>query len=247
MSKNQPELEKQPLITQQFVLKVTMAVGVLLVATLIIYIGGNYWSKSISHGGHTPDQTIHQITIGQSTLSVQANNIRFSEQRRDGVANRLNLYFNWPEFLGYTKEKTSDFNNIGQEPPLIFVDITRSGAQMDMSARFNPIYRNFIDSKPIEGPNNLVFYKMSDSSNFKNELIYTEKLVKERPFVIKCLSETLENPNDSKTPSSTECQRDINIIGNLSITYRYSKHLLPNWEEIENKLIAFLKLNLKTQ
>lgn len=243
MTQNQPELEKQPLITPSFVLKVTIAVGVLLFATLIIYVGGNYWSKSVSHGGHTIDQSIHEVTIGQGTLSVNANNIRFSEQRRDGVANRLNLYFNWPNFTGYTEENAGDFNDAGKEPQLIFVDIARSNEQMDMSGRFNPIYRNFIDSEPIDGPNKLIFYRMSDSSNFKDELIYTERLVKERPFVIKCLADTTDN----KTPSSTECQRDINIIGNLSVTYRYSKHLLADWESIEDKLIDYLQHTLKVQ
>lgn len=243
MTKNQPELEKQPLITPSFVLKITIAVGALFIATLIIYIGGDYWSKSISHGGHTVDQSIHRVTIGKGTLSVKSNSIRFSEQRRDGIANRLNLYFNWPEFIGYTEENASDFNNSGQNPQLIFVDITRSNEQMDMSSRFNPIYRNFIDSEPIEGPGKLIFYKMSDSSNFKDELIYTERLVKERPFVIKCLADT----TDSKTPSATECQRDINIVGNLSVTYRYSKHLLPDWQTIEDKLINYLQLTLEVE
>lgn len=243
MTKNPPELEKQPLITQSFVLKVTIAVGALLIATLIIYIGGNYWSKSISQGGHTLDQSIHKVTIGKGTLSVQANNIRFSEQRRDGVANRLNLYFNWPEFIGYSDQNATDFNDTGQDPQLIFVDIAKSNGQMDMSGRFNPIYRNFIESQPVDGPENLIFYKMSDSSNFKDELIYTERLVKERPFVIKCLADA----SDSKTPSATECQRDINIIGDLSVTYRYSKHLLPQWKAIEDTLIDYLQLTLKVQ
>lgn len=243
MTQNPPELEKQPLITSSFVLKVTIAVGAMLIATLFIYIGGNYWSKSISHGGHSLDQSVHEITIGSGTLSVKANNIRFSEQRRDGVANRLNLYFNWPEFTGYTEENANQFNDAGQDPQLIFVDIARSNGQMDMSSRFNPIYRNFIDSEPVDGPEGLVFYKMSDSSNFKDELIYTERLVKERPFVIKCLADTTDN----KTPSATECQRDINIIGDLSVTYRYSKHLLGDWRAIEGKLIEYLQLTLKVQ
>lgn len=243
MTKNQPEIEKQALITPNFVRRVTISVGALLLATLVIYIGGNFWSKSISHGGHTVDQSIHTITIGKGTLSIKANNIRFSEQRRDGVTNRLNLYFNWPKFTGYTEENASDFNNAGQNPQLVFVDITRTSGQMDMSNRFNPIYRNFIDSEPLEGPEDLIFYKMSENSNFRDELIYTERLVKERPFVIKCLA----NKEDNKTPSATECQRDINIIGDLSVTYRYSKHLLPNWQVIENKLIEYLQSTLRVQ
>ncbi|WP_162652319.1 hypothetical protein [Lentilitoribacter sp. Alg239-R112] len=241
MTKDQPEFEKQPLITPNFLWRVTSAIGALLIATLIIYIGGNYWSKSISHGGHTVDQSKHNITIGKGTLSVTANSIRFSEQRRDGVTSRLNLYFNWPDFTGYTKENAGDFNDAGEDPNVIFVDVAKSNGQMDMSSRFNPIYRNFIDSAPLEGPGELVYYRMSDSSNFKGELIYTERLVKERPFVIKCLADTTNN----KTPSATECQRDINIIGNLSVTYRYSQHLLPHWEAIESKLIKFLQLTLK--
>lgn len=234
--KNDTESSTNPIISPKFAWRLSIIVGVLVLATLAINIAGQIFSKSILTAGHTPDRTIYNVQLGNTTLGISANTMRFDKQRRDGLANGVNLYFAWPEFEGYSASLKDKFNTVDDNTPLIFVNITKSEGNVDMSARFNPIYTNFLEGVPKAGPDGLVRYKMSPQSSYNDESLYVEEIAKEKPFVIKCLQ------GDTATASSsTGCQRDVNYGDGLTLSYRYSEHLLPEWRAIEQAILNHIQ------
>lgn len=230
----------KPLITPKFAWRVAFVVAVLLAVTLIIHLGGRYFSSSIVKAGHTNDQQRYSIIMGQNTLNITANIIRFDSQRRNGVADGVKLYLSWPEMQGYTDTTKDKFNDIGANSSLIFIDIGYSKNQVDMSSRFEPIYRNFIEGVPTPGPNGLVVYKMSPQSSYKGEILYMESITKERPYVIKCLQNKVGD-----TSHSTGCQRDVNFGQGLRLTYRFSESMIAQWYNIEQNVVQFARQMLK--
>jgi hypothetical protein len=230
----------KPLITPKFAWRVAFVVAILLIVTLIIHLGGKYFSDSIVKAGHTDDQQIYSIIMGENTLNVAANTIRFDSQRRNGVADGVKLYLSWPEMAGYSDVTKNKFNDTGGNSSLIFIDIGYSNNQVDMSSRFEPIYRNFIQGAPNAGPNGLVFYRMSPQSSYSGEILYTENITKERPYVIKCLQ---NKPGD--TANSAGCQRDINIGKGLRLTYRFSEAQIAQWRSIEEQVLTFAQQIIK--
>lgn len=228
--------EHKPLITPKFAWRVASVVGILLVITLVIHLTGKYFSGSIIKAGHTDDQRQYSVILGQNTLNIAANTIRFESQRRNGVADGIKLYLSWPEMAGYTNETKNKFNDIGANSSLIFLDIGYSEGQVDMSSRFDPIYRNFIEGSPNAGPDGLVFYKMSAQSSYSGEILYIEAITKERPYVIKCLQN-----KSGDTTNSAGCQRDVNFGQGLRLTYRFSESRIAQWRSIEQQVINFAK------
>ena len=224
----------KPLISPKFAWRVALVVGILLVVTLIIHLTGRYFSNSIVKAGHTDDERKYSIVLGQNTLDISANAIRFDTQRRNGVADGVKLYLSWPEMKGYTDATKDKFNDVGTNSSLIFIDIGFSNNQVDMSSRFEPIYRNFLVGAPNPGPNGLVFYKMSAQSSYSGEILYIERITKERPYVIKCLQN-----NSGETANSAGCQRDINFGQGLRLTYRISEARIAQWREIEQQVLLF--------
>ena len=235
----QVEEPQQSLISSKFAWRLAIAVGILLLATVIINLAGRYFSSSILMAGHTPSTERYNIVIGNNTLNIPANAIRFGNQRRSGAAQGINLYLSWPEFQGYQNSTQEAFNSVDEQSKLIFIDIAQNGNQGDMSSRFDPIYRNFLEGSPQPAPNGLVQYRMSPQSTYKDEIIYVESVTKEKPFTIKCLV-----PNN-QLESSTGCQRDINLGNNLSVTYRYSEQLIPHWRDIEQGIINTINGSLQ--
>lgn len=237
---NPTDPSQQPIITPKFAWRVAIVVMILLLATLIIHQTGKYLSKSIVNAGNTTDTQIYRLVMGDNNLNLQANSIRFEKQRRNGVSNGVKLYLSWPEMLGYSERTSEKFNSVDQQSALIFIDIAIAPDQVDMSSRFDPIYRNFLEGAPMAGPDGLVAYKMSPQSSYSDEILYVEQVTKERPFVVKCL----QNKTDQNT-SSAACQRDINFANGLRFTYRFSESLISQWRLIEKKVSQFAKNSLE--
>ena len=85
--------------------------AVLALLSVAISVGGNWFGHSIAMAGHTDDTTVHEIVIGNNVIAAPANTIRFERARRDGVADRLDLYLRWPDMDGYSEAARDDFNH----------------------------------------------------------------------------------------------------------------------------------------
>lgn len=120
-----------------------------VVALAIISIGlvlaGRYFGHTISLGGHTEETTLHEVVIGNSILELPANAIRFRSQRRDGVAERVDLYLHWPDMQGYQPVFIGDFNGSGDKKTLLFLTFEPRATSRDMSGRYGPIYSTLTD------------------------------------------------------------------------------------------------------
>ena len=91
--------------------RVFYAFAALALLSVAISVGGKWLGRSIAMAGHTDDTTIHEIVIGNNVISAPANAIRFERDRRDGVADRLDLYLHWPDMDGYSEAARDDFNH----------------------------------------------------------------------------------------------------------------------------------------
>lgn len=228
-------MNKQPLITDSFIKRVSLGIAILLGLTILIYIVGRTYGERMLLDGHTDDQMRLQIIIGDEILSIKANQIRFANQRKEGQTDGISLYVSWPEFEGYQQSNKQKFNQSGATSQLVFINLGQSDGTADMSARYNPIYQNFIHGTPEDGPSGLLRYQMQPQSNFKDEILYAEKIIKERPFVILCYDRRAKD-----IPNAANCQRDIQLDRNLTITYRYAQEMLKDWQQIEEATLSYL-------
>ena len=140
-----------------------------LVSVLISFVGRQIGSE-ISMGGHTDDVTPHEIVIGSDIVSVPANMIRFPEQRRDGIADRMDLYAQWPSLSGYTPAAKPIFNNQDKAGRLLFISFEQRVMTRDMSGRFAPIYKSMIEGAGEPLPNGLVRYPSAGKGRFSRRV-----------------------------------------------------------------------------
>jgi hypothetical protein len=209
--------------------------GALALLSVAISIGGKWLGRSIALAGHTDDTTLREIVIGNKVVSVPANAIRFERDRRDGVAERLDLYLHWPDMRGYSAALRNDFNNVGGTRRIIFVSIEEQMMSRDMSGRFHPIYRQLIAPRGRPGPSGVGFFDFTDKSGYMNEVLAVAARPGADPFVARCLS------GPSAEESLAPCERDILVGNGLSLTYRFPADLLADWQTLDEAIAGQAK------
>jgi len=216
----------------RFATRAFFVLAALAVLSVAVGASGKRFGGSMALAGYTDDPTPIDVIIGKDVVVAPANTIRFDSARRSGHATRLDLYLRWPTLEGYTPAGRDDFNNVGGKRNILFLSFEERMMSRDMSGRFDPIYRTLIDWPGQPGQAGLTFYEFSRNSGYLDESLAVALREGADPFVARCLEgEAAEN-------SLAPCERDVDIGGNLSLTYRFARELLPEWRILDAVVTA---------
>jgi hypothetical protein len=219
-------------IDQTFMVRAFYVFAVLAAASLALALAGRWFGGAIAMGGYTDDSTVHGIAVGQDVLYVPANAIRFAHSRRDGPAERLDLYLRWPDLSGYSKSAADDFNNAGGRKDILFLSFEPRMMSRGMSDRFEPIYRSLIMAPGTPAEDGLTLYDFKPDIGYVNEKLAVAPRQAATPFVARCLT------GAAAEESLAPCQRDVQIGTDLSLTYRFPRELLGDWQALDAAVVA---------
>jgi hypothetical protein len=222
-----PEQPAVTAISPFFVMKVFYVFTALALLSLGISVGGKWLGRSIALAGHTDDATQRVVVIGNNVISAPANTIRFDRQRRDGVADRLDLYLRWPQLDGYSNAARDDFNHARETRNILFLSFEKRIMSRDMSGRLEPIYASMLVHPGAKGPGDTTLYAFNEKSGYLNEVLAIAPQPGGDAFVARCLV------GDSAAESLAPCERDIHIGDDLSLSYRFPGELLGDWRELD--------------
>lgn len=225
---------EMPLLSNGFLLKLTAFIGMLAVLTAAVTIAGKYYGDRLAMDGHTVSREVFHILVGQDVLALPANMIRFENQRHTGQAESASVYLSWPELDGYTLQADQRFSDPSGSQDLVFIDFSQSVMSRDMSGRLEPIYKKLFRGEPGQGPAGLIIHHLDAKSGFGNEVILTGMTSTGGLYVVRCML-----PKSPAQATTADCQRDIHIGRDLTMLYRFSSTLLPQWEALDARLIAF--------
>jgi hypothetical protein len=221
--------------------KVFFAFAAMAVLSAAISLAGKWFGHSIAMGGHTEDASLREIVIGNNVIQVPANTIRFERARHDGVASRLDLYLRYPEMDGYSAAARADFNRTGAGRNIVFLSFEDQIMSRGMSDRFAPIYSALIVQPGTPGPGGTTIYDFTEKSGYLNEtLAVAHRPGGEAPFVARCLS------GAGAEQSLAPCERDLLVGERLSLTYRFPRQLLADWQALDAAVAAKVALIVKT-
>jgi hypothetical protein len=227
-----PAVVSRNAISSPFVMKVFYVFAALALFSLAISVGGKWLGRSIALAGHTDDPTPSEIVIGNNVISAPANMIRFDRQRRNGVAERLELYLRWPGLDGYSDAARDDFNHARGARNIIFLSFEERVMSRDMSGRLEPIYASMLVRPGTAGPGGTVLYAFNNQSGYLNEVLAVAAGPNGGAFVARCLV------GESAAESLAPCERDIHLGDNLSLSYRFPRELLGGWQTLDAAIRA---------
>ncbi|WP_139976093.1 hypothetical protein [Ochrobactrum sp. CGA5] len=215
-----------------------LAIIVLILLSVAVNVGGRLLGPLIARGGHSDNTHAYEIIIANNVLSIPANMIRFSNQRRDGVTARLDLYARWPGLTGYTERDRAIFNLLTPKRLLIFMSIEQRTMSRDMSGRYLPIYAELIDLNGEPAPGNLTVHRFLENSGYQGEeLVMSDPGSGKPDFVARCLV-------DSAAESFNSCERDVQFGRDLQILYRFPRSMLGDWQSLDKAVVDFANAHL---
>jgi hypothetical protein len=234
-----PSQDDLPLVSQRSLLRLTAAIIVLALLTVAISMGGRWLGQRMALGGHSENTAILAVKIGEDLLRLPENTIRFAEQRKAGVTDRIDLYLTWPGLQGYSAERRGDFDNIERPDRLIFLQISQSTMSKDMSGRLEPIYAQLFEGAATPFAHGLTLNRLRANSGYGREVILTAERRPDHPYAVRCVI-----PSEDRKPTSGDCQRDIHVGRDLTVLYRFSSTLLKDWDHIDAAVRSFVQTRL---
>lgn len=235
-----PVEDELPLISERFLFRLAIVVAFLVAATVAISVGGHWLGQRIALGGHSESREVMTVTIGEDTLRVPANMIRFADQRRSGVAERLDVYLTWPGLQGYSEALRKSFDTVERPDLLIFLQLSQSTMSKEMSGRLEPVYAQLFDGAPEPYANGLMLHHLRADSGYGEEVVLTaNRPGGALPYVVRCLI-----PAPGGKATGADCQRDIHIGNDLTVLYRFSSALLKDWDHIDAAVGSFVRSRL---
>ncbi|CAG1012566.1 MAG: hypothetical protein F9K19_07125 [Rhizobiaceae bacterium] len=213
-------------IDSAFMLRVFYAFAILALLSVAISLAGKWFGRSIAMAGHTDDTTVFEVVLGNDVLAVPANAIRFESARRNGVAERLDLYLHWPDMTGYSPAAAADFNRPGDQGRILFLRFEPRTMSRDMSGRYDPIYSKLVDPAGTPGPAGVTFHRFKDKAGYLDEVLAVAGTAGE-PLVARCLT------GPAAENSFAPCERDLHVGDFLSLTYRFPLGLLSDWQTLD--------------
>lgn len=229
----------EALISNRLLFRITAVIGLLAALAAALGVAGRWLGEDLALGGHTDSTTVHRIAVGQDTLDLPANMIRFETQRRDGRAESVSIYLTWPGLEGYSRRKAAAFSDPSRSDRLLFVDFSQSVMSRDMSGRVGPIYSKLFSGAPTVGPAGLQVHVLTRKSGFGDERLLTAALPDGGTYAVRCLL-----PADTGSSTSADCIRDVRVGRDLTMLYRFSAALLPQWREIETAMQSFAAVHI---
>ncbi|SOC38906.1 hypothetical protein SAMN05892877_105322 [Rhizobium subbaraonis] len=233
------DIHEEHLFSARFIKRLCVGIAVLAGLTGALSYAGRELGDRIALAGHTEDRTPLNILIGEDHLRLPSNAIRFQDQRQTGRTDRLDVYLTWPEMEGYTSENRDRFNDIRQPENLIFLQFSQSTMSRDMSGRVEPIYSHLFEGAPESGPAGLTMRHLKEGSGYAGETLLTGTMPDGSIYAVRCILPARGQPS-----TSADCQRDIHTGDDLSLLFRFSSRLLPQWQEMETAVRTYARQHL---
>lgn len=227
--------EEGPLVSNRFLAKIVLFLALMACLTGAVVMGGGWLGKRIKLAGHTDSAEFVHVVIGRDRLSLPKNVIRFETQRQSGTAERLDLYLLWPEMEGFSGARSVRFNDLTKSDQLVFLQITQSVMSRDMSGRVEPIYSHYFNGEPVDAGYGLALHRFNDTAGYDKDVLLTAHLQHGPDYAVRCVI-----PADPKDATSGDCQRDIFVGQDLSVLYRFSSNLLPQWQELDDAVRSYV-------
>jgi hypothetical protein len=228
-----------PLLSSSLMRRVVVIVVIILVFVAALNFGIKWYGDRILQAGHTTATDEVQITIGNDRLKLAKNTLRVPSERQDGERERVDLYLTWPELEGYEDANRAAFDDPAKAAGLIFIQLSQSTMSEDMSGRFGPIYSRLTEEEPVPLKHGLMLHRLRADSGYGKEVILTGKREGENDYVVRCLL-----PQTPQEATGSDCQRDIHAGQDLSLFYRFSASLLPQWAKLDADIKHYVEQRL---
>jgi hypothetical protein len=181
------------------------------------------------------------FTVGGIPFSVGANYTVFPRDRRGGDRDEVALYALWPTLSGYSPQRREEFIENPLDTRRIDIVIARRTSAFDEKKRIDILYMPQVNEKRgTRTPYRLMKYTFKDqrgnvpTNGYTDTELFLGQTEQGDLMALFCF----EDREDVKSP---ECWREYEISPDVSVSYRYKRRLLDEWQQIDARVRDFVE------
>jgi hypothetical protein len=212
---------------------ITAALSVLI---LLYYVLPSPNSFIEEHPSPTSRTDPIALTVGNLNLVIPANYIQYASARQGGQVKDIALAAKLPDFHGYTDWYASTFNDNGPDSTVVYLLIREDDLGLSEADRLKRIYMSYVvDTTGAPSDFGLTHYVFRDDadSGYRGEDLYVGQTAQGQ-VVLRC---------DRLGPLvlSPSCLRDMKLGHHASLTYRFKRSHLAQWQDIATGVDALMQ------
>lgn len=224
----------------RYPLGIFVATLVLCAIFLYYYVGPSVDEFS----GNTPSPAISEepvnFLVGGTQFTAPTNYTVFPRDRRGGERDEVSLYALWPTLTGYTPARRADFIENADDTRRIDILISNRTSAFSEQERIDILYLpQTNDQRGVRTPFQLVKYTFRDqranvpTNGYANTELYLGEAANGELMAIFCFDERA----DIRSP---ECWRELELNETVSLSYRFKRPYLPEWQAIDTRVREFV-------
>jgi len=214
---------------------VTLALSALVLLYYLAPSAPNFLEEQVSPTSRTD---IVALRVQNLKLWIPANYLQFESSRQGGEQKEVALFALLPDMTGWSNWDSTTFAGNPADSPVVYMLIRDERVNLSEADRLSRIYMAYVtDPKGKPAEFGLTQYTFKENSGYRNEDLFVGQ-TSTGPAVLRCVRFSPEVPSPS-------CLRDMPVAQNVSLSYRFKRAHLSQWNDIgqgiSNLLAAFKK------
>ncbi len=226
----------------RYPLAIFIATLVLCAVFLYYYVGPS--AEDLT--GNSPSPAVSEepvaFTVGNMNFQAPTNYTVFPRDRRGGARDEVSLYMLWPTLTGFTPTRRADFIENADDTRRIDVIIQQRSSPFTEQQRVDTLYMpQATDKRGVRTPFQLLKFTFKDqradvavpTNGYALTDLYLGKTTEGGLIALFCFSDK----EDFKSP---ECWREYELSPTVSVSYRFKRPYLSEWQAIDTRVRAFV-------
>lgn len=175
-----------------------------------------------------------EFIVADQRFVIPENFTRYPAQRGGGRMKMVDMHALLPGLQPYAPDLQEGFADNSFRSDVIYFSLSQRDAALNSARRLKDVYSKYLESaEPEEGPGGLQLFRFRDNTGYANQDLLVGKDREERILLLICdrRSALIESPN---------CSRSLLLGPGLELSYRYKRHHLDRWREIDGSIAALL-------
>lgn len=186
----------------------------------------------------TSRSDIISLKVNGQAFYIPANYLEYASARQGGERREIALFALVPGMSGWSNWSAQTFTGNSPDSPVIFLEIRNETLALTEADRLKRVYLGYVKNpRGDPGPYGLRQYSFRADSGYKDEDLFVGDTAN-GPLVLRCVRFGPQVPSPS-------CLRDMLIAPGVSLSYRFKRSHLSQWQEIGegvDKLIASFRM-----
>jgi hypothetical protein len=158
-------------------------------------------------------------------LAIPANYLEYNSARQGGSRKSVELFAMLPDMGGWSNWDAQSFTNNLADSPIVYLVVHDDVLNLSEADRLQRIYFAYVvDPKGSPGPFGLTQYVFRNDSGYRSEDLFVGN-TQAGPVVLRCVRFSAEVPSPS-------CLREQPLGRGVSLSYRFKRAHLGEWQEI---------------